>query len=156
MREEELPLTIRKAVHRDVPKIVAMLADDKLGKDRESPVAELPHEYYGAFEKINADENQELIVVERNDEIIGTLQLSFIQYLTYQGSIRAQIEGVRIRSDMRSLGIGKTMVEWAVNRSRERKAHLLQLATDKQRKGAIEFYRDLGFEATHEGMKFHL
>ena len=40
-------------------------------------------------------------------EIIGTLQLSFIQYLTYQGGIRAQIEAVRIRSDQRGQGLGQ-------------------------------------------------
>lgn len=156
MKEEELPLTIRKASLRDLPKIVGLLADDKLGKNRESPGAKLPQEYYDAFAEIEADQNQELIVVEREEEILGTLQLSFIQYLTHRGSLRAQIEGVRIRRDMRSLGIGKSMVEWAVKRAKERKAHMLQLTTDKQRKGAITFYQELGFEATHEGMKLIL
>lgn len=156
MRKEELPLKIREAILSDIPKIVELLADDKLGKNRESPGTELPQEYYSAYEKIKSDENQELIVVERQGEIIGTLQLSFIQYLTHEGSLRAQIEGVRIRSDMRSLGIGKFMIEWAVNRAQERKAHMLQLTTDKQRKGAIAFYQELGFQASHEGMKLHL
>lgn len=156
MKEEELPLTIRKANLKDVPKIIELLADDKLGKNRESPGAKLPQEYFDAFAKIEADKNQELIVVEREGEIIGTLQLSFIQYLTHRGSLRAQIEGVRIRSDMRSLGIGKSMIEWAVQRAKERKAHMLQLTTDKQRKGAIAFYLELGFQATHEGMKLIL
>src|SRR5699024_6235345 len=118
MKEEELPLTIRKASLRDLPKIVGLLADDKLGKNRESPGAELPQDYYDAFAVIQADQNQELIVVEREGVVIGTLQLSFIQYLTQKGSLRAQIEGVRIRSEMRSLGIGKTMVEWVVNRAK--------------------------------------
>lgn len=106
---------------------------------------------------INADENQELIVVENDkSEIIGTLQLSFIQYLTYRGGIRAQIEAVRIRKDKRGLGIGKAMFEWAINRAKERNAHLLQLTTDKKRPEALTFYESLGFEATHEGMKIHL
>jgi hypothetical protein len=48
-------------------------------------------------------------VENENSEIIGTLQLSFIQYLTYRGGIRAQIEAVRIRKDQRGLGIGKTI-----------------------------------------------
>ena len=88
-------------------------------------------------------------------EIIGTLQLSFIQYLTYCGGIRAQIEAVRIRKNERGLGIGKTMFEWAIQRAKERNAHLLQLTTDKKRPKAIKFYEDLGFKATHEGMKIH-
>ncbi len=83
------------------------------------------------------------------------MQLSFIQYLTYQGGIRAQIEAVRIRKDKRGLGIGKTMFEWAIQRAKKRNAHVLQLTTDKKRPKAIKFYEDLGFKATHEGMKMH-
>lgn len=149
-------MKFRKATINDVSIIVEMIADDELGEKRENFQKPLPKEYIKAFEKINADENQELIVVEnKNTEIIGTLQLSFIQYLTYQGGIRAQIEAVRIRKDKRGLGIGKKMFKWAINRAKERNAHLLQLTTDKKRPKAIKFYEDLGFTATHEGMKIH-
>ena len=149
-------MNFRKATREDVPKIVEMIADDELGKTRENYQVPLPAEYLQAFENIDADHNQELIVVEdEHTEIIGTLQLSFIQYLTYQGGIRAQIEAVRIKKDKRGLGIGKTMFEWAIKRAKERNAHLLQLTTDKKRPKAIKFYEDLGFSATHEGMKMH-
>ena len=149
-------MIFRKATRNDVSKIVEMIAQDELGKTRENFQTPLPNEYFYAFEKINADQNQELIVVENeNSEIIGTLQLSFIQYLTYGGGIRAQIEAVRIRNDNRGLGIGTTMFEWAINRAKERNAHLLQLTTDKKRPKAIKFYEGLGFKATHEGMKLH-
>ena len=66
-----------------------------------------------------------------------------------------QIEGVRIHKEFRSQGIGKQMFEWAIDRAKERNAHLLQLTTDKKRPKAIKFYEDLGFKATHEGMKIH-
>jgi len=149
-------IKFRKAYEKDVSKIVAMLADDALGKTRENFKEPLPDDYVKAFEQINADPNQELIVVENEQlEIIGTLQLSFIQYLTYRGGIRAQIEAVRIRKDRRGLGIGKIMFEWAIKRAQERQAHLLQLTTDKKRPKAVKFYKDLGFIATHEGMKMH-
>ena len=133
-----------------------MIADDDLGKTRENFRTPLPNEYYEAFENIDTDKNQELIVVENeNSEIIGTLQLSFIQYLTYRGGIRAQIEAVRIRKDQRGMGLGQKMFEWAINRAQERKAHLLQLTTDKKRPKAIRFYENLGFISTHEGMKMY-
>lgn len=149
-------MTFRKAIDNDISKIVEMIADDELGQKREKFQRPLPIEYLNAFEKINSDENQELIIVENEkSEIIGTLQLTFIQYLTYQGGIRAQIEAVRIRKDKRGLGIGKTLFEWAINRAKERKAHLLQLTTDKKRPKTIKFYEDLGFKASHEGMKLH-
>jgi len=149
-------MKFRKATEKDISIIVEMIADDELGKKRENFQNPLPIEYLKAFEKINSDENQELIVVENeNSEIIGTLQLTFIQYLTYRGGIRAQIEAVRIRKDKRGIGLGKTMFEWAIKRATERKAHLLQLTTDKKRPKAIEFYENLGFIKSHEGMKMH-
>lgn len=149
-------MKFRKATKADVPFIVQMIADDELGKLRENYQNPLPEVYYQAFANIDQDPNQELIVIENDvSEIIGTLQLSFIQYLTYQGGIRAQIEAVRIRSDQRGQGIGETLFKWAINRAKEKGAHLLQLTTDKQRPEAIRFYEQLGFKATHEGMKLH-
>ena len=151
-----MKLKFRKAIKNDLLVIVEMIADDELGRKRESFKVPLPSEYLKAFEKIKSDKNQELIVVENEDlEIIGTLQLSFIQYLTYRGGIRAQIESVRIRKDKRRLGIGKIMFEWAINRAKARKAHLIQLTTDKKRTKAIKFYEKLGFKQSHEGMKIH-
>jgi len=149
-------MTFRKATEKDVTAIVEMLADDALGQTRENFKIPLPQEYLDAFTNINHDSNQELIVVEDDAlEIIGTMQLSFIQYLTYRGGVRAQIEAVRIRKDKRGQGLGKTMFEWAINRAKSRKAHVLQLTTDKRRPKAIAFYEKLGFSATHEGMKMH-
>ena len=149
-------MTFREATEKDVAAIVGMLADDALGQTRENFKTPLPQEYLNAFNNINRDSNQELIVVEDDSlEIIGTMQLTFIQYLTYKGGIRAQIEAVRIRKDKRGQGLGKTMFEWAINRAKSRKAHVLQLTTNKRRPKAIAFYENLGFTATHEGMKMH-
>ena len=146
-----------RAAHRkDVPAIVAMIADDQLGALREDFQDPLPEKYYLAFEHIDRDDNQELIVVENEEgKIIGTMQLSFIQYLTYQGGIRAQIEAVRIHKDWRGQKIGEEMFKWAIARTQERGAHLLQLTTDKKRPDALRFYEKLGFKASHEGMKLH-
>lgn len=149
-------MIFRKATEKDVPFIVQLIADDKLGKLRENYQEPLPESYINAFKNINSDSNQELIVVENEAlKIIGTLQLSFIQYLTYQGGIRAQIEAVRIRKDFRGKGLGKQLFEWAISRAKQRKAHVLQLTTDKKRPKAISFYKNLGFVDSHEGMKLH-
>lgn len=146
----------REAHRADLPAIVRMLAQDKLGQEREKYHEPLPKTYYDAFARIKKDPNQELIVMESPElGIIGTMQLSFIQYLTYQGGIRAQIEAVRIREDQREKGWGKQLFEWAIRRAKERGAHLLQLTSDKQRPEAIHFYESLGFKASHEGLKLH-
>ncbi len=150
-------MVFRKATKDDLPAIVKMIADDLLGSKRENYTQPLPKVYYDAFERIDADPNQELTAVENESGlIIGVFQLTFIPYLTYQGGIRAQIEGVRVHKAHRGSGIGKIIFQWAIRRAKERKAHLLQLTTDKHRPGAIRFYESLGFQATHEGMKMHL
>ncbi len=152
-----MDLYFRKATREDVYSIVQLLSDDPLGRLRENFIDPLPESYYVAFEKINLDNNQDLMLVEnREGEIIGTLQLSFIPYLTYQGGIRAQIEAVRIHKKYRGQGFGKQFFQWAIQRSKERGAHVLQLTTDKKRPEAIKFYEKLGFVASHEGMKLHL
>ena len=149
-------LNFRKAGLKDLESIIAMLSDDVLGHKRENFVKPLPIEYLDAFQHIDADQNQELVVVENKaGEIMGTLQLSFIQYLTYQGGIRAQIEAVRIKKDYRGEGIGQKMFEWAIQRAQDKGAHLLQLTSDKKRPEAIRFYEKLGFVASHEGFKLH-
>ncbi len=151
-----MEIKFRKATRHDVPFIVEMISNDKLGSLREDYKKPLPEKYYQAFVNIDKDPNQELIVIEdEHNKIIGTLQLSFIQYLTYQGGIRAQIEAVRIREDLRGKGLGEKLFYWAINRAKERGAHLLQLTTDKKRPEAIKFYEKLGFIASHEGMKLH-
>ncbi len=151
-----MKIKFRIATKEDVPDIVEMIANDQLGKLRENYKSPLPEKYYQAFTNIESDPNQDLVVIEdENNTVIGTLQLSFIQYLTYQGGIRAQIEAVRIREGLRGKGIGEKLFHWAIKRAKGRGAHLLQLTSDKQRPEAIEFYRKLGFTASHEGMKLH-
>lgn len=149
-------MLFRKAKLEDLPMIVEMLADDALGTTREQFQEPLLQVYIDAFQKINKDSNQELIVVENEKgNVIGTLQLSFLQYLTYQGGIRAQIEAVRIHKDFRGKGLGEQFFLWAIERAKEKGAHVLQLTSDKKRPDAIRFYEKLGFEASHEGMKLH-
>ncbi len=149
-------LTFRLATKDDLFDIVLMLLDDTLGSSREKIENELPQPYYKALEEINADPNQELTIVEMNGEKVGTFQLTFIQYLTYQGGKRCQIEAVRTHSKYRGQGIGKKVFEYAINRAKEKGCHLIQLTTDKKRPDALRFYEALGFIASHEGMKLKL
>jgi GNAT superfamily N-acetyltransferase len=149
-------VNFRRASREDVPAIVRMLASDPLGAAREALVSPLPESYYRAFEAIDKDANNELVVAELEGRIIGVLQITFIPYMTYCGGRRALIEGVRVDSDVRSRGIGRELFTWAIERARLRGCHLVQLTSDKARPDAIRFYESLGFVASHEGLKLHL
>ncbi|MGQ0522674.1 MAG: GNAT family N-acetyltransferase [Betaproteobacteria bacterium] len=149
-------LSFRKAERSDLAQLIRLLADDPLGSRRERFETPLPGSYLEAFNAIAADPNNELVVACVEGRVVGMLQLTFIFYLTYQGGWRALVEGVRIDASVRSLGLGKALLQWAINRARERRCHMVQLTTDKTRPEVMRFYEALGFEATHEGMKLHL
>ncbi|MEU4463199.1 GNAT family N-acetyltransferase [Streptomyces sp. NPDC024017] len=147
-------LEIRAAVADDVPAIVAMLADDPLGAQRESPDDLAP--YLTALERLSADPNQRLVVAVREGRVVGTLQLTIIPGLSRRGATRSIIEGVRIHADERGSGLGTQLIEWAVDESRDQECHLVQLTSDKTRTDAHRFYERLGFTASHTGFKLQL
>lgn len=150
-------IKIRPAVGTDLPQIVRMLADDPLGLQRERSIDPLPASYCAAFEAIQQDPNNELVVAEaENGNVIAALQLTFTPYITHQGGWRATIEGVRVDSRFRGSGIGRDLFDWAIRRAQDHGCHLVQLTTDKKRPEALRFYESLGFTASHEGMKLKL
>jgi GNAT superfamily N-acetyltransferase len=149
-------LQFRPATRADVPAIVDMLADDQLGRDRESPSDPLPQSYYDAFAAVSADPNNELIVGCDGDEVVATLQITYVPSLSHRGSWHAIIESVRTKSDRRRQGIGGQLVADAIERARARGCTLVQLSTHRSRADAQRFYEGLGFVASHAGMKLKL
>lgn len=147
-------LEIRPAVADDIPAIVAMLADDPLGAQRESPDDLTP--YLPALERLRRDPNQHLVVAEREGRVVGTLQLTIIPGLSRKGATRSIIEAVRIHADERGSGLGTQFIEWAVEESRRQDCQLVQLTSDASRTDAHRFYERLGFTASHVGFKLTL
>jgi len=150
------PLTFRTAALADLPAIVALLADDELGRRREATGAQLDERYVAAFAAIEADANQRLVVAVDGDAVVGTLQLSFIPGIAHTGAWRGQIESVRIAAPLRGSGAGRQMLEWALAECRARGCSVVQLTTDKRRTDAHRFYERLGFVASHAGYKLTL
>lgn len=147
-------IDIRRARREDVDAIVRMLADDQLGSTRDSVDDLTP--YLKAFEDIDADPGQLLVVADDAGQAVGTLQLSIIPGLARKGALRGQIEAVRVRASHRGSGLGGELVTWAVEESRRRGCALVQLTSDVQRADAHRFYERLGFVPSHIGFKLKL
>ncbi|MGW1157565.1 N-acetyltransferase family protein [Streptomyces sp. NPDC002513] len=147
-------LEIRRAVTDDIPAIVALLADDPLGTQRESPDDLTP--YLAALDRVNSDPNQHLMVAVRDGRVVGTLQLTVIAGLSRKGTTRSIIEAVRIHADERGNGLGTRLIEWAIEESRRLNCQLVQLTSDTRRTDAHRFYERLGFVASHVGFKIQL
>lgn len=149
-------LRVRRAIESDLEAIVDLLADDDLGRTREKPARPLAESYRDAFAEIQRDPNAELAVLERDGEVIGSLQLNFLRGLGLQGARRAQVEAVRIHSSLRGRRLGEFLIRWAIERSRAEGCHVVQLTTNLARTDAHRFYERLGFRSTHAGMKLAL
>ncbi|MFF1639104.1 GNAT family N-acetyltransferase [Streptomyces sp. NPDC058246] len=147
-------LEIRAAVPDDIPAVVAMLADDPLGAQRESPDDLSP--YLAALERLSGDPNQHVVVAVREARVVGTLQLTVIPGLSRKGATRSIIEGVRIHADERGSGLGTQLIEWAIDEARRQGCQLVQLTSDATRTDAHRFYERLGFTASHVGFKLSL
>jgi ribosomal protein S18 acetylase RimI-like enzyme len=146
-------LTIRRARREDVGIIVAMLADDALGRGRERLEDPLPPSYFQAFERLEHDPNIQLVVAEGADGIVvGCLQLCILPGLSSQGASRGLIEDVRVAAHCRSRGIGEQLVQWAVAEAQDRNCKLVELLTHNTRVDAQRFYERLGFQRSHVGM----
>jgi len=152
----ETDLWVRQAELADLPAMVAMLADDFLGAQREDTSQPLAQGYLQAFADIKANPANELVVLCRGNEVLGMLHLTILTHISHQGSKRAFIENVRIASSARSQGLGKILFNWVIQRSREHGCRMVELSTDKRRDNAKKFYESLGFVASHEGMKLLL
>ncbi|MDH3376508.1 MAG: GNAT family N-acetyltransferase [Gammaproteobacteria bacterium] len=148
-----LGIDYRPATLSDVTAIVQMFADDPLGAQREDAASAFSQPYINAFQAIDTDPNNELIVAVCGDDVVGVFQITYIPYLTHKGAWRALIEGVRVHRKCRGRGIGKAMIEWAINKAHEKACKCVQLTTDKSRGDTIRFYEELGFQASHEGFK---
>jgi ribosomal protein S18 acetylase RimI-like enzyme len=154
-------IRLRRATAGDLPALVALLADDPLGRTREAPAGD-DSPYRDAFESIDRDPAHLLVVAEDGGAddgvgaVVGTLQFSVVPGLSRRGALRAQIEAVRVRADLRDQGLGRAMLEWAIGEAGRRGCALVQLTTDKTRSDARRFYERLGFVASHEGLKLTL
>ena len=151
-----MTLCFRKATKADLPKLIELLYDDELGKNRESLDPEDFKLYEMAFDRIDQDLNACMVVGVMNKEIVATTQINFLRYLSHQGTQRAQIENVRVASCHRGQGIGKKLLAYVIQLTREHHCSIVQLTSNKQRTRAIKFYQDLGFITSHEGLKLTL
>ena len=147
------PVTIRRARRDDVARIIAMLADDPLGGQRERLEDPLPQVYFDAFQRVARDPNIQLVVAEDGEgAVVGCLQLCILPGVSSQGASRGLLEDVRVASDCRSRGIGEQLVQWAVAEARARGCKLVELLTHQTRVDAQRFYERLGFARSHVGM----
>lgn len=145
-----MTVSFRDATPDDVPAVLALLTDDRLGAGRET---DDPAPYRAAFEAMRAEGNNTLVVGEAEGRIVATFQITFISGLSLRAARRAQIESVRVASDLRDRGIGRALMAEAERRARNAGCTLVQLTSNATRDRARRFYESLGYTPSHVGFK---
>ncbi len=145
-----MTVRFRDATSADVPAIMALLRDDALGAGREIDDMTI---YDTAFQKMKAEAANHLIVGEIEGRVVATYQITFISGLSLRASRRAQVESVRVASDLRGQRIGEALFADAESRARAAGCALIQLTTNATRDRARAFYERLGFTPSHVGYK---
>ncbi len=141
----------RAASRDDLAAVVALVTVE----DRVAEV-EPTEAHVRAFAAIEADPRNELLVLDDGGLVVGCLQITYIPGLGRGGGERALIEAVRVRADRRNAGLGRALIQLAIERARARGCVLVQLTSNKRRAEAHRFYGSLGFVASHDGFKLAL
>ncbi len=149
---------LRRAAASDLEALVALLSDDPISVARGDVASadDLPA-YAAALTAVLAADGNDLLVVEEDGSVVGTMQLTRIPGMARVGASRLLVEAVRIRSDRRSAGIGGAMMRWVQqDAATALGTGLVQLTSDAARTDAHRFYDRLGFTGSHVGFKFRV
>ncbi|MGU3410711.1 GNAT family N-acetyltransferase [Microbacterium sp. M1A1_1b] len=150
-------VTLRSAGPEDLDALMTLLADDPIsaGRGDVADEADRPR-YAAALAAITGDPaNALLVATDRQGRLVGTMQLTRIPGMARQAATRLLVEAVRVRSDLRSSGIGSAMMRWVTDVAAPTlDVGLVQLTSDAARVDAHRFYERLGFTASHVGFKY--
>lgn len=148
--------TLRRAAVTDTDAVIALLSDDPISASRGDVASDEDRPAYAsALDEILADPSNDLLVVEVGGIVVGTLQLTSIPGMARRGAKRLLVEAVRVRSDLRSSGIGSAVMRWVSDTAAPvLGAAMVQLTSDAARTDAHRFYERLGYVGSHVGFKY--
>ncbi len=146
-------ILVREARGSDLETIVRLHEADELGGHGDLWNAETQAGYRAAFAAIAASPDNALFVACDGGEIVGVFQVVLLHSIADRGRPRVKVEGVQVRADQRSKGVGALMMAHADAWARERGAIFVELGSSKKRKDAHRFYIRHGYANSHEGFK---
>jgi len=156
---EPRELDIVPATEEDLAACVALMSANAAGARVGQEAGDLAP-YLAAFRRMAAGGATVLHVARlpgmEAGRIAGMFELTILDGLSFGGRPRAQVESVHVDPGLRGRGIGRAMMRFAEARARECGCVLLQLTSNRERQGAHDFYKALGYQPSHVGYKLML
>src|SRR5262245_43745672 len=135
-------LLIRPAVATDLEKILGLYAQPEFDAGYVLPLETAKQ----LFKRFQDYPDYALYVAERADIIVGTFALLVMHNLGHLGAPSAIVEDVVVAPTAQRQGVGKAMMQFALDLCREKGCYKLVLSSNAKRKDAHAFYEALGFE----------
>lgn len=135
-------IIIRKADVSDLPSILKLYSQVE---EKDEEVLSL-EEAEIIFDKFSSYPNYSLYAAILDKKIVGTFELLIMDNLAHKGKLSGLVEDVVVDREYRSKGIGKKMMEYAIQVCKENKCYKLALSSSLSREKAHKFYENLGFE----------
>ena len=146
-----MDLTIRRATESDLPALLRLYAQPGMNDGQALPV----HAAAEIMGRMATYPEYAVYVAAASDgTIVGTFALLVMDDFAHLGAPSAVVEDVCVDGQLRGRGIGRAMMNFAMEFARERRCYKLTLSSNAARDGAHAFYRSLGFE--QHGLSFHV
>lgn len=87
-----------------------------------------------------------VFVAEYEQQLVGTFALLIMENMAHQGMPSAVVEDVGVIPAVQGKGIGKVMMEYALNYAKEKGCYKMSLSSNLRRDKAHQFYESLGFQ----------
>jgi GNAT superfamily N-acetyltransferase len=142
---------VRMATEPDVPRILELY--EELTEERHHLS---PDYLQRVFAEILSMPGHELLIADEDGVVIGTLVLLVVPNLSHGALPWAIIENMVVDSRYRRRGIGRLLMEYAINQARQSGCYKVQLLSNVKRHEAHQFYRSLGFETSAHGFRLYL
>ncbi|MFC7326336.1 GNAT family N-acetyltransferase [Marinactinospora rubrisoli] len=149
-------MIIRAAIRSDLGAILRLLRDLGDSTPTQSGTVRMSSAAVRAWTRIETDPQRTVLVAERRGQIIGTLDLIVVANLTHDAQPWAIVDNVVVDAACRRRGIGRALVEDALNRAGEAGCYKVELLSHESRTGAHAFYRAMGFENSAEGFRRYI
>ncbi len=140
----------REATKSDLPQIIGLLSQLSLRGEPNTPLKKAE----SIFRKIRRYPFYKIYVTVLDEQIVGVFELVIMDNLAHLGMPSAIIEDVVVAAEHRRRGIGKVMMNYAMNVCREMGCYKLALSSNLKREEAHDFYESLGFRK--HGFSFHV
>ena len=148
--------TVRAATEEDIPRVLELYNDLASGVSSGEQSYPSPDDVQKVIAEMAALPGHELLVAEEDGTVVGTMVLLIVPNLSHGALPWATVENVVVDNEYRRRGIGRILMDYAIDRACQAGCYKIQLLSNKKRLEAHQFYQEMGYEISGYGFRLYL